>query len=131
MIVQLVNPDGYPSYSGHQANPKVDVLIAAGHFAVAVPLPDGRWRWTGAEWVAAPPAVPQSVTPLQARKALIAAGILGTVETWIQDQSEDVRVAWEYASIVERDDPVIAAAATALDMTDAEVDALFIAAAQI
>lgn len=78
-----------------------------------------------------PPSTPKAVTPLQARKAMIAAGLLDTVEAWVADQDQAQRLAWEYATVIERDDPVIAAAATALDMTDAEVDALFIAAAQL
>lgn len=73
--------------------------------------------------------VPASVTPLQARRALRGAGLLGLVESWLATQDDDARDAWEYAKTVERGDPILNAAGVALGMTESELDALFIAAA--
>lgn len=78
-----------------------------------------------------PVVVPQSVTPLQARKALRAAGLLASVNSWLEDQDEDVREVWEYALTIERTNPIILSAATALGLTDDGLDALFVAAAQM
>lgn len=79
-----------------------------------------------------PPYIPQSVTPLQARRALRAAGLLSTVNAWVASQpDEDIKDAWEYASVIERSGPLTLGAAAALGLTDAQLDALFIAAAQL
>jgi hypothetical protein len=78
----------------------------------------------------APPFVPYGVTPLQARRALRAAGLLATVNAWVASQpNDDIRDAWEYASIIERHGAIVIAAAAALSLTDAQLDALFTAAA--
>lgn len=76
------------------------------------------------------PLVPRSVTPLQARKALRQAGLYDTVMAWISQQSDEVQETWEYALEIRRDNPIIAAAADDLELTDEQVDALFIAAAE-
>jgi len=69
------------------------------------------------------------VTPLQARRALRAAGLLDAVEAWVAQQDDDAQDAWEYALQIERNNPMIAGAGAALGMTDAQIDALFVAAA--
>jgi hypothetical protein len=76
------------------------------------------------------PFVPQSVTPLQARKALRQAGLYDAVMAWISQQSDEVQETWEYALEIRRDNPIIAAAAAELELTEQQVDDLFIAAAQ-
>lgn len=77
------------------------------------------------------PEVPQSVTPYQARVALSNAGLRTQTETAISNSDQSVRDAWEYGTTVERDSPFILGISTILGLTDAEVDALFIAAGQI
>ena len=75
------------------------------------------------------PAVPRSVTPLQARKALRAAGLIDAVDAYLATQPAEIREAWEYAVEVRRDDQsVVAMTAAALGMTSAQMDQLFILA---
>lgn len=104
---------------------------------------DGQGRITGAfvnaqpgyaeEWVDPPVEIyqppPQSISPLQARRALRAAGLLAAVSAFVGEQPEEVQEAWEYCVEVRRDDPIIAAAAASLGLTDAQVDELFRAGA--
>ena len=72
--------------------------------------------------------VPQSVTRRQARLALLNAGLLTAVEAWIAQASPAVQIDWECAQEIQRDWPAIAEAATALGLTDAQLDDLFAAA---
>ena len=71
------------------------------------------------------------ITPLQTRRALRAAGLLDTVEGWLSGQDVTVKEAWEYAIVFERLDPIVMAAATALGLTDAQIDDLFTVAATL
>lgn len=76
------------------------------------------------------PEIPQVVSRYQARMAMLDAGILGDVEVAVQDSnSPSIVIAWQDASVWERTSPTIADIASALGMTDAELDALFIQAA--
>ncbi len=74
-------------------------------------------------------AVPQSVTPYQARRALNAAGLRDQAEVAIAAASQDVRDAWDYATVVERNSPFITAVGGALGLSEAQIDQLFIYAA--
>lgn len=70
-------------------------------------------------------------TPFQGRMALADANLLAGVETAVTAADEKTKVAWEYALIWQRNSPMIATLAGALQMTDAQIDDLFKAAAQI
>lgn len=78
-----------------------------------------------------PTPAPASVTPLQMRKALRAAGLKPTVDGYIATLSEEAQEAWEYATAVDRDNQLIADAATGLGMTPEQVDDLFRSAASM
>lgn len=75
------------------------------------------------------------VTMRQAKLALFAAGKLSAVESAISGLSEPTKTAaqieWSSASVVERNSPTVALIASATGMTDAELDALFTAAAAL
>lgn len=94
-------------------------------------------------WVAAgntpdpyivPPApVPTTVSRFQARAALHAIGMLGTVEALMTDPATPflARLAWKEVVQFDRDSPTIAAMAALLPLTTEQLDALFIAASNI
>ena len=73
--------------------------------------------------------VPKSVTMRQARLALLAAGLLDTVETAITAAGLAAKIEWDYATEVQRSSGLVPAMATALGMTETQIDALFVAAA--
>ena len=92
----------------------------------------GRWTGSGWEPKPIPPApVPASITPLQARRALRAAGLLDAVNAWIATQPDDAQEAWEYCIEVRRDSPLIAGAQEGLGLTPEQVDDLFCAGAAL
>lgn len=84
---------------------------------------------------AAVPVVPQSVTMRQARLALLAAGKLAAVEAAIASlpspQKEAAQIEWEFSSVVDRNRPLVQTLGPALGLSEAELDALFIQAAQL
>jgi hypothetical protein len=79
-------------------------------------------------------SVPQEVTMRQARLALMAAGKLGAVEDAINALPEPAktaaRIEWEYSQSVQRSRGIVAQLGAAIGLTSAQVDALFIDAAQ-
>lgn len=81
----------------------------------------------------APVRVPSSVTMRQARLALHGAGLLSSVQGAIDSLVEPAKTAalieWEYSNEVQRRNGVVSALAPALGLTEAQIDALFIAAA--
>lgn len=80
--------------------------------------------------------VPASVTPRQAKLALLSAGLLDAVEAAIEaiaDASTKrvAQIEWEYAQEVRRDCPQLNAVAAQMGMTDAQLDELFTLAATL
>lgn len=75
------------------------------------------------------------VSPRQARLALLGAGKLAAVNTALASlpspQKEAAQIDWEYATAIERNSPLISQLGPALGMTDAQIDALFEAAAAL
>jgi len=84
-------------------------------------------------YVPPPTPIPATVTRFQALAVLAAGGYLDTVRTYIATLGEDniTRLAWENATDWERTSPTLNALATMLNLTSAEVDALFVAASQV
>lgn len=80
-----------------------------------------------------PPGPPQVVSRFQARAALHLAGLLDQVETLMADPATDTlaRLAWTDAQEFRRTSPTLLAMASALSLTDAQLDQLFITAAGI
>lgn len=79
-----------------------------------------------------PASVPEKVSRLQARLALMGAGLLQSVEDHIAASDDPVlQMAWAEATEWRRDSPTIAAIAAALSLSEDQVDELFIAAGAI
>ena len=72
-----------------------------------------------------------TITPRQARLALLSAGLLDAVEAYVATQPRAVQVEWEFANEIRRDWPPVVNAASALGLTNTHVDALFAAAARL
>lgn len=78
-----------------------------------------------------PSPVPHAVYPLQIRKALRAAGLMASVKAILAQSSDEVNEAWEYASVITRDNPMLLGAAQALGLSSEQVDTLFREAAKL
>lgn len=105
-VVHVIDDDGISRISG---------------LASAV-VPEGA---TVEPYVEPPTPIPSVVTMRQARLALLQLNLLGTVNTAIQTGAEADKIAWEYATEVRRDDPLVVNMATALSLDEAALDGLF------
>jgi hypothetical protein len=96
--------------------------------------PDLRARLGGSGFDDAS-VVPQAVTMRQARLALLGAGKLSEVTAAINALPEPAKsaalITWEYSQEVQRHNGLVPQMATALGMTDEQIDALFVAAAAL
>ena len=75
--------------------------------------------------------VPQQVTIRQARLALLNAGLLDDVEVVIAAAGREAQLEWEYAAVVDRSNPAVAAVQQQEALTDAQIDDLFREAAKL
>ena len=79
--------------------------------------------------------IPQSVTMRQARLALEAVGKLDDVDAAIAALPLPTRklaqIEWEYSNEVQRANGIVSQLGPALSLTEAEIDALFVAAAAL
>jgi hypothetical protein len=82
-----------------------------------------------------PIQIPPSVSMRQARLALLGAGLYEQVETFVAvmdgEVGEQARIEWEFATEVRRDSPLVTILATALELSEEQLDALFIEAAAL
>lgn len=80
-------------------------------------------------------AVPRSVRMVQARLALLEAGLYDQVETAIlalpTEQRTAAQIEWEFRPTVERDSPLVALLGSALALDVAALDRLFVKAATL
>jgi hypothetical protein len=96
------------------------------------------WLYDGHVFTAPPPpppVIPQSVTMRQARLALHANGLLGSVQPAIdaltEPQHTQAQIEWEYSNALERGNPFVATLGAALGLNAAALDALFVQASQL
>lgn len=129
-----------------------DMLTAHGYASIAPTLPTyspatekaveiapiniaGTWtqQWQVVQLTAEELAakIPQSVTMRQARLALLAAGMLPAVTAAINAAGDAAKIDWEYAQTVDRGFGLVPAMAAQLGLTEAQIDALFVAAAAL
>lgn len=73
---------------------------------------------------------PLQCTPAQMRLTLHRSGLLATVQS-IADSDPEASIVWEYATVIVRDSPFIAALSAASGLTDVQIDALFIEAMSV
>lgn len=77
------------------------------------------------------PPIPTTVPMYQARIALHQAGLLATVQAGIGQMSAEAQIKWEFAPTVKRNDALTVALASALNLTEEQLDALFTIASEI
>lgn len=81
-------------------------------------------------------SVPASVTRRQAKQALLLNGLLGNVQPAIDAipdamQRAMIQIEWDDSQVFERGRPALIALGSALGLSSAQLDALFIQAAQL
>lgn len=82
-----------------------------------------------------PQPAPRVVTMRQARLALLNAGFLAAVNDAFAamqgDEGTAARIEWEYSQEVRRDTALVSALASALGLSNAQLNALFVSASQL
>ncbi len=78
-----------------------------------------------------PEPVPDVVSARQLKRALLDAGMLDEIDAFVAQAPRAMRLDWEYATEFNRGHPVLLTAIGMLGMSDAQADALFVAAGQI
>lgn len=83
-----------------------------------------------------PPPVPQSITMRQARLVLLGAGKLAAVDTAIaaivdEPTRKAAQIEWEFSNELQRNNTFVRMLAPGLQLTEAQVDALFVAGAKL
>lgn len=120
------------------AQPSHDPITQAAVEANPV-LIDGLWtqQWSVVDLspeqieAARKARVPTVLTIRQAKLVLHAAGLLDDVDAAVAAADRATQIDWEYATEIHRDWPTLVAMATALGMTDAQLDDLFIEGAKL
>lgn len=124
--------------ASHTFNGAVNYQLAEQFFSgwAKVCRDDADWSVVGCGPTPAP-VVPDSVSARQIRLWLISNGIsLAQIDQLIEaiedpQQKDFTRVEWEFAPYVERSHPMVATFASALGLTNEQVDAAFITAATL
>jgi hypothetical protein len=82
-----------------------------------------------------PAPIPQEVTMRQARLALFGAGLLASVESAIdalpEPQKTAARIEWDHSQTVQRSRGIVLQLGTAMGLSSAQIDALFVQAAAL
>ncbi len=116
-----------------------DTVIIREADSAFIPRDPANTDWQAYQaWLAAgnapnpapPSAVQKSVTRLQGRLALNAAGLLTKVETAVAAADVPTQIWYADAQNWDRNDPILAQLAAALGLTSDQVDALFVQAAE-
>lgn len=101
---------------------------------------DGVWSLVDGEIVKLPlpeqpPVIPTTVTMAQARLALLHAGKLQAVDDAVDALEGEAgvvaRIEWEYRGTVDRNSPLVASLAAALELSEQSLDELFSLAATL
>jgi hypothetical protein len=101
------------------------------------PRPSDQHQWSGSEWVLPPTPVPSTVTARQIRLWLVRHGVtLAQVDSAIDaipdaQAREECRVEWDHAPYVERTHTMLVPLASAIGLSEAQVDDAFREAARI
>jgi len=152
-IVDEINPDPFPAaypganYSSYCVglNPAQGLdyyhIVALDGTQTTVTVPTGTPYWralglVGPGGIPLLPAAPRTVTNFQLRAALMAMPAPGgtmfdLVDVAVKTEGGVALQAWEYANDVDRTGPLVQQMAAAFGFSEAQLDALFIAAAGI
>lgn len=112
---------------------EVASIDALGDTVTLITADTGQIGWLVVDGVATEPPpkpvpVPQSVSPRQIRQALTRAGLRASVEAAVAAGDQDTKDWYQFSNPFERSNPVVAAMGAALNVSDAQLDALWVLA---
>jgi hypothetical protein len=70
-------------------------------------------------------SIPQSVSPRQIRQALTSTGLRAAVEQSVSGGAQNTKDWWQFATVFERNHPLVVGVAQALGVTERQLDDLF------
>lgn len=79
----------------------------------------------------APIVIQEAVSARQFKLALLAAGLLDTVDAWVKTQDRSVQIAYEYSGSFVRDEPMMTVGFRAMGFADPQIDAFFASAIKL
>lgn len=119
----------------------VDIQLPSVPVGMRARLVDGAWQFEPATAQAAgqhpggglEEGVPYEVSAFQAKAAMLEANILSQVQAFIDQPSTEplVKLAWNTVQVFRRNSLMVMAVAIELEMTNEQLDALFVRADQI
>ena len=114
-------------------NPDTGELLTISH---PLQTPPPGWELVTGDLPEPAPTIPRVVSRAQGKGALMAAGLWSAVVAYVESIADSEERAWAELSVYdvnewERDSPFLLTAATALGLTEQQVNDLFVAAAQI
>jgi hypothetical protein len=126
----------------YYAKIKDGIVVAVTQTAGVVSSPDmieidglldiGGYTYNNGQFIApVVSSLPQTITMRQARLALSAAGLLGTVNAAVANADEATRIEWEYAQTVNRNWPTLLTMANIVGLDSAQIDQIFILGATL
>jgi hypothetical protein len=106
-----------PCAPGNTDYARIMELVSAGELTIAAYVP--------------PPTPPVTqITMRQCRLQLLDSGLLDDVDAAVSQADRAVQIEWEYATVVDRNSPLVTAIGTSLGLDEADIDQLFVEAAQ-
>lgn len=73
----------------------------------------------------------ENVTIRQARKALHIMGYLNQIEQYMNDAAPEIKIEWEYSTSVKKNHPLVKQMQSLLNLTNQDIDSLFLLAATL
>lgn len=119
-------------YSGNAPEMHPDVVIVRGYTGQV----EEGWLWDGSTFTAPVMpepeiVIPSSISMRQCRLQLLADGLLDTVNNQVSAMDQASQISWEYATDVNRSDPLTGAMQIILGLNDAQMDAMFLSASRL
>ena len=132
-VVVAISETYAPIYGGHLVKIDFPDLSVMGKKYDRANSTEGNPIFVDAE---TQPTIPSSVTLRQAKRVLLAAGLLDQVQATIdsiQDpvQREEAQIDWNYAQTMDRNWSLVQLLSSEMGLTSDELDALFLAASKL
>lgn len=142
MILYLIQPNGY--YGGPFPWPDDPTGMQGIPYGATVKEPpaltEGEYAvWDGADWyvTTSPPPpppkdVPQSVTKYQGKMALLQFGLYDQIDEYVRTSTDSaLKISWNDTTNFERNNQFVASMAEVFELTNDQIDDLFILAATL
>lgn len=114
----------------YKVNPSTGIVTKISDGSIAEPIPlateeNYREYFNWLNGGNSPRVIPDKVTPRQIRLALNMLNLRSTIENAIKNSSQDIKDTWDFATEIDREDPLLKQFQIQLNLTDDMIDSLF------